>query len=230
MGILVSQTSFPLPDNILKPLFPVTLSWADQCLTVGALVDSGSDGSIIDITLAKQAGIALKLLDKAIFVEGISGRSLGTITHCTEPITLSISGNHVENIRFLVMHSPDSPVILGRTWILLHDPHISWSTGRILGWSVACHANCLRSAPSPSSNPLTELSPPDLTGVPPAYHDLAPVFSKDSALSLPPHRPYDCPIDLLPGATLPVGRLYNLSVPEKEAMRNYISNPWRLAS
>ncbi|KAI3357782.1 hypothetical protein L3Q82_016166 [Scortum barcoo] len=30
------------------------------------------------------------------------------------------------------------------------------------------------------------------------YHDLAPVFSKAKATSLPPHRPYDCPIDLLP--------------------------------
>ena len=39
----------------------------------------------------------------------------------------------------------------------------------------------------------------------------------------PPHRPYDCPIDLLPGAPLPVGRLYNLSIPEKETMCNYIS-------
>ena len=35
------------------------------------------------------------------------------------------------------------------------------------------------------------LTPPDLTLVPPEYHDLAQVFSKDQALSLPPHRPYD---------------------------------------
>ena len=55
------------------------------------------------------------------------------------------------------------------------------------------------------------------------YHDVAWVFSKDQALSLPPHQPYDCAIDLLPGAPLPVGRLYNLSIPEKETMRDYIS-------
>ena len=66
-------------------------------------------------------------------------------------------------------------------------------------------------------------SPPDLSDPPSVYHDLAPVFSKDRALSLPPHYPYDCAIDLLPGALRPVGRLYNLSVPEKEMMRNYIS-------
>ncbi|KAI3368526.1 hypothetical protein L3Q82_025538 [Scortum barcoo] len=55
------------------------------------------------------------------------------------------------------------------------------------------------------------------------YHDLAPVFSKAKATSLPPHRPYDCPIDLLPGASLPTSRLYNLSRPEREAMEKYIS-------
>ena len=121
------------------------------------------------------------------------------------------------------MHAPAAPLVLGRPWLNLHDPHISWSTGRILGWSKTCHATCLRSAPSPPSAARPSPPAPNLSGVPSAYHDLARVFSKDQALSLPPHRPYDCAIDLLPGAPLPVGRLYNLSVPEKETMRNYIS-------
>ena len=92
-----------------------------------------------------------------------------------------------------------------------------------MGWSTTCHATCLRSALSPPSGPEPVTSPPDLTGVPHVYLDLSLVFSKDRALSLPPHRPYDCAIDLLPGAALPKGRLYNISLPEKEAMRSYIS-------
>jgi len=64
----------------------------------------------------------------------------------------------------------------------------------------------------------------DLSGVPDVYHDLREAFSKDKALSLPPHRPYDCSIDLLPGAPLPTSRLYNLSRPEREAMERYISD------
>lgn len=46
-------------------------------------------------------------------------------------------------------------------------------------------------------------------------HSGSKVFSKDRALSLPPHRPYDCAIDLLPSAPLPVKKLYNLSKPGK---------------
>ena len=61
-------------------------------------------------------------------------------------------------------------------------------------------------SPSPPGGTKPTPSPSDITGVPSVYHDLAPVFSKESALSLPPHRPYDCTIDLLPGAPLPVGR------------------------
>ncbi|KAK7910478.1 hypothetical protein WMY93_015162 [Mugilogobius chulae] len=62
---------------------------------------------------------------------------------------------------------------------------------------------------------------PDLSSVPEVYSDLSVVFSKSRALSLPPHRPYDCAIDLLPGAP-PSSRLYNLSKPEQEAMERYI--------
>lgn len=60
--------------------------------------------------------------------------------------------------------------------------------------------------------------------VPPDYHDFQEVFSKARATSLPPHRPYDCAIDLLPGSTPPKGRLYFLSAPEREAMETYISD------
>ena len=89
--------------------------------------------------------------------------------------------------------------------------------------AICCHANCLHSTHSPPNGTRPTLTPPVLTVVPPMYHDLAPVFSKDKALSLPPHCPYDCAINLLPGAPLPVGQLYNLSIPEKETMHNYIT-------
>ncbi len=39
---------------------------------------------------------------------------------------------------------------------------------------------------------------------------------------LPPHRPWDCAIDLLPGAKLPKGRVYPLSIPARKAMEDYI--------
>lgn len=68
---------------------------------------------------------------------------------------------------------------------------------------------------SPPSVPI------DLSVIPSEYHDLAAFLSKEDALSLPPHRPYDCAIELMPGSTLPKSRLYNLSRPEQQAMEEY---------
>ncbi len=62
--------------------------------------------------------------------------------------------------------------------------------------------------------------PGDLSGVPEEYLDLRAVFSRSRATSLPPHRPYDCSIDLLLGTMPPRGRLYSLSAPEREALES----------
>lgn len=60
--------------------------------------------------------------------------------------------------------------------------------------------------------------------MPVEYHDLGEAFRKGWALSLPLYQPYDCAIDLLPGATLPSGQLFNLSHLEREAMEKYIND------
>jgi len=51
--------------------------------------------------------------------------------------------------------------------------------------------------------------------------DLSEVFSKDKSTSLPPHRPCDCTIDLLPSITPPKGHLCSLSAPKREAIETY---------
>lgn len=48
------------------------------------------------------------------------------------------------------------------------------------------------------------------------------VFSKESADKLPPHRPYDMKIDLIPGTQAPFGPLYSLAVPELKVLREYL--------
>ncbi|XDV26708.1 hypothetical protein PO909_030346 [Leuciscus waleckii] len=56
----------------------------------------------------------------------------------------------------------------------------------------------------------------------PTSRDSAAAFSEKEASQLPPHRPGDCAIDLLPGAVPSRGRVYPLSQPETDAMRSYI--------
>lgn len=58
--------------------------------------------------------------------------------------------------------------------------------------------------------------------VPVQYHDLLQAFSQAKANQLPPHRPFDHPIDLIEGSTPPVGRLYPLSAPELEFLSKWL--------
>jgi len=59
---------------------------------------------------------------------------------------------------------------------------------------------------------------PDLSCVPPEYHDFADVFNKAKADGLPPHCPYDLKIDLEDGAIPPLDTMYSLSSTELEAL------------
>jgi len=126
--------------------FSVTLSWQEQTITVPALIDSGADESFVDRRYAEERRFPLALLDCPLSAFALDGHPMGPITHRTQPLNLTMSGNHVEIIRPYVIHSPDTLFILGRPWLELHTPHVCWRTGSILSWSTTCHARCLRGA------------------------------------------------------------------------------------
>lgn len=69
------------------------------------------------------------------------------------------------------------------------------------------------SLPKHLTQPSTVPERLDFSFVSPVYHNLSAVFSKQQALSLPPHHLYNCTINLLPGALLTSGHLCNLSHP-----------------
>ena len=141
------------PPTTRPARFPVTLAWQGQTLRVGAIIDSGADENFMDAQLARSATLPLVALECPLAVSALDGHNLGPITHRSIPLSMTISGNHVERIRFYILRTPHSPLILGRPRLELHIPHVSYSEGRILSWSTACHAWCLRAAQTPSSPP-----------------------------------------------------------------------------
>ncbi len=205
-------------------LLPVRLQWAAGRHEGTALLDSGAEGNLLDISLAQLLHIPLVSLRHKISVSALNGQSLPQISLSTVPITLVTSGNHSETITFLVTHSPLAPVVLGHPWLTQHNPRVDWGRNTVSEWSRACYASCLVSAGFSVSGSVLQDEMGSLFNVPEEYLDLKEVFSKSRAASLPPHRPYDCAIDLVPGMSLPKGRLYSLSVPEREAMEKYISD------
>ena len=57
--------------------------------------------------------------------------------------------------------------------------------------------------------------------IPPEYMDLREVFSKCNATELPPHRPYDCTIELVENPVFPKSRVYPITQEEELAMDTY---------
>nr|XP_057907337.1 retrotransposon-derived protein PEG10 isoform X1 [Doryrhamphus excisus] len=186
-------------------------------IMVPVFVDSGSDANLISTSLARKLKLRLCPLRHPLTVKAVDGSSLGKISHRTHPVKISFPDNHTEKLSLHVFSSSDHEVILGHPWLKQHNPHFDWASGQIVSWGPGCQDNCLVSAKT-----VMEQGEVNLDSVPECYHDLAAVFSKVKAKSLPPHRVHDCAIDLLPGTTPPRGRLFSLSPPERRAMEEYI--------
>lgn len=220
-GQLVSRVSlFSLPS---RPPTRILVTCDRRQGEFETLIDSGSDGDLISLEVVDRLQIPTEPLPTALLINAINGSLIHKVVARTVPVKVTVSGNHNELMSFFVVKIMKPPIILGYPWLCRHTPHIDWVSGRILSWSPFCLLNCMNAATIRSSVQITPApEPPDLGKVPSVYHCLGDVFSKTRAKSLPPHRPYDCSIDLLPGSQPPKGHLYPLNSPEREAMDQYL--------
>ncbi|KAL0163719.1 hypothetical protein M9458_039472, partial [Cirrhinus mrigala] len=189
-------------------LIPVTLRTVDCTLSVYALVDSGSSGNFISQECLNQLHLSRQRHCHEYSVRTIQGKPLGRgrIRHSSPHITLQVGLFHTERIWFLVLEDSTVSIILGRPWLQQHRPILRWDPCDVISWSESCQDNCLSNLPQPLPVPVED--PPEI----PAEY----------VASLPPHRPWDCAIDLLPDAKLPKGKVYPLSIPERQVMEAYI--------
>lgn len=221
------QTSKPLTTTI-------TLTAADISLPVCALIDSGSAGNLISSALCQQLNIKTQATPKTYHIQAITGTPVcrRNVTRITSPVHLQVGILHQEFIPLLVLEGSTADVVLGRPWLQLHNPILSWNTGEVLKWGEQCFSGCFADLPVPKSpcsksvsvlatsieSPLEKRS----VDIPTCYAPFSDVFCPKRASKLPPHRPWDCAIDLLPGESVPRGKIYPLSVPEEKAMVEYI--------
>ncbi len=199
------------------PLLTIQLLTSCHFISIPALLDSGTSGNFISQALLKQLDLPRQRQAK-LKIETIQGKPLGRghIKFRSPPITLQVGCLHQESISFLVPgYHPGTPLA------------ITTFPRSQMGYQ----RDCLSHVPVPlAPNPKLQVhstlvespKPQEVPMVPSEYLVFQDVFSKQAATKLPPHRPWDCAIDLLPGAVLPKGRVYPLSIPERKAMENYI--------
>ncbi|KAK3563873.1 hypothetical protein QTP86_004817 [Hemibagrus guttatus] len=210
-------------DVALKAVFQRSLNIELQA-ELAPLIDSGSALNLIHQDLITTFNIPIQPCNPPLKVNAVNNKPIGDgIIQQTLPMQLQVELFHQETITFYVIDSPRNEIILGCPWLSVHDPVISWHHGEITHWSQFCFSHCLNntiikpclttSVESPKCKPVT---------IPSCYHDLQEVFSKTKATQLPPHRPWDCTINLLPNAMPPKSKVYPLSCPETQAMEDYI--------
>ncbi len=212
---LLSNKSFTLP---------VVLRFDTLSLDLTAMIDSGAALNLIHQDIVKRYQIPTQPCTPPIQVKAIDGVQIGKgITHQTKTLALQVGTLHKESITFYIIDSPKHEVVLGYPWLYTHDPDISWHQGELTHWSSFCMNHCITA--KPQSCLTTSVESPEThkkVHIPHYYQDLSDVFSNEKATQLPPHRPWDCAIDLLPNTQPPKSKVYPLSRNESQAMEEYV--------
>uniref|UniRef100_A0A670JJI7 Gypsy retrotransposon integrase-like protein 1 n=1 Tax=Podarcis muralis TaxID=64176 RepID=A0A670JJI7_PODMU len=131
-------------------------------------------------------------------------------------------GNHREVISFNVTRLSDTPIVLGMSWLERHSPAVAWYQRQLTFCSSYCAQHCIQSSQEEEAGQQLQLGM--VQAVPRKYEGFLEVFCEKEADQLPPHRPYDCAIDLLPGAKLPTAKLYSMSEDEMQELREFIEH------
>src|SRR5277367_4208756 len=252
----------------------VTLDTRDE-YKADALLDSGCEGSCIDVKYVQRLGLNTTKLPRPIPVFNADGQpnSDGPIS---EMISLELKiGEHLEKIDFGVTNLGRGEIFLGHDWLKLHNPSIDWHESLIefdrcpsycqphihlrqnefelededLSWTsdmtqdLENRDRLLLIDPTPaiqiraSTNIAMELAikanekkdkKPWKETVPEYLHDFADVFEKQEFDELPPHRPWDHTIELVPGSENRLDcKIYPLSVMEQEQLDKFIDENLR---
>ncbi|XP_073504920.1 uncharacterized protein [Phyllobates terribilis] len=104
-----------------------------------------------------------------------------------------------KNIRWEGQWIPSSAMIdsgAGIPWLRSQNPNINWETKEI-SFLPKCSPTISPTVAAPVTQNLEEAT--QVPTLPLVYQEFSDVCDKRKADQLPPHRPYDCPIELLPG-------------------------------
>lgn len=129
-----SQSSLQLTQIILKS--------ESVSLSHPALVDSGADANLMNYELAQKLGLRRIQILSPIPATALDGRLICMVIEETSPVTLEFDDGHSETMDFYLYKSNHHPLILGFPWLLKHNHHINWPTGKIEGWGKDCEIIC----------------------------------------------------------------------------------------
>lgn len=195
--------------NSDRPTETVSFLVSGSTIPQTALVDSGVDASFMDSNLARSLGQRSVPLVKFLKATALDGASIWEVTHQPSPIIMILGKDHKEEIPFFEFSSSSQPVILGYPW---HNPQVNSITGEVTFNTDNCKT-CMPQNSALLVGPLSVYSvimTSKRFSAKPGQHHCLLIMHMIVVLI--------CYQALLP----PKGRLYSLTIPETQAMREYI--------
>jgi hypothetical protein len=206
-----------------------------QCLT--ALLDSGCTGSAIDQKFIEKHRLPVHKLPRPVQVYNADG-SLNKSGSIKEFVIaeLTIQG-HWKQIALAVTTLSTHQIFLGHDWLIKHNPNVDWKENTLKFHCEHDHLPELATVNDDDDdeifavrNVATDLAAAhakkEMTFeemVPSMYHDYRDVFSKEEFDALPPRKPWDHAIDLIPGTHKVDCKTYNLTPKEQEELEAFIA-------
>ena len=217
-----------------------------------AMIDSGASSCFINKNLVEKYRIPLIKKEKPKKLKVIDGREISSGLVEFECIFNIELGSHKEELKCNVADIGRHSLVLGMSWLRLHNPNIDWPSKRVSFSSSYCLSHCLSSSNIVLGNAggtpdHLEGEPEDLGGVedsfeplegiprgtgdvvdiplegiPVELRDYADVFSEDKVTDLPPHRPYDLEIVLKDPEKQVKGPVYPLRGSDDEELRRQL--------
>lgn len=122
------------------------LNYSALMSVVSDMIDSGSAGKFLNRNTAHRIQLPLIDLHSPVKINTIDGVPIGTgiITQCMLSMNLCISSLHSVKVSLLITDTPQHPLILGTSWLSLHNLCISLEEQEIIEWSDYCQQHCIQ--------------------------------------------------------------------------------------
>ena len=233
-----SQNAFEVKANIQTP--------AGETCKVLALLDSGCTGTTMDQQFAKEKGLETHKLPRPIPVYNADG-SINQAGSITEFVVVELTiDDHKEQIAMGLSQLSTHAIFLGYDWLQKHNPIVNWREHTLKFTCDNDHAPNLVATDDDdkreeerlfainysylwnlSTEIAIQLGEAKRTRtfeeiVPKAYHEFKDMFNKETFDELPPRRPWDHAIKLLPGDHKVDCKTYNLTSAEQKELDKFL--------
>ena len=214
-----------------------------KTLNVVTLLDSRCIRTTIDERFTKEKGLKMYKLPVPIPVYNVDRSINGTRSIRKFTITEMRIGDHAEQITMAMSNVSTHPIFLGYNWLRKHNPQINWKAKTLQFTCDNEHVpglldleindkevkpECLfmidyeyfRNLSTDIAIAARELKQTKTFEeiVPESYHEYKDVFTKETFNKLPPHRPWDHTIKLLPRNHKVDCKTYNLTIVKQKEL------------